>query len=42
MGKFYNDAIKNIIDILAKEGDRIIYECEEERSYVHRTRNLRD
>ena len=42
MGKFYNDAIKNVIDILAKEGDRIINECEEERSYVHRTRNLRD
>ena len=42
MGKFYNDAIKNIIDILEKEGDRIINECEEERSYVHRTRNLRD
>lgn len=39
----YNKRMQEAIaDELAKEGRRIIGECEAERGYTHRTRNLRD
>lgn len=34
--------INNLLDFLEKEGERILRECEEERTYTHRTRNLYD
>lgn len=34
--------ITRLLDALEKEGKRILAECEQERTYTHRTQNLYD
>lgn len=38
----YTQYINNLANELAAEGERIIKECEQERTYTHRTHNLMD
>lgn len=40
--KYSETIINTIINELAKEGERIIQECVNERTYTHRTYNLHD
>lgn len=35
-------AITRLVDSLAKDGERILAECEKERTYQHQTKNLYD
>lgn len=42
MGKYKEQAIKQVIEILDAEGKRILSECESEVTYTHRTHNLYD
>ena len=42
MGKYKEQAIKQVIEILDAEGKRILSECECEVTYTHRTHNLYD
>lgn len=37
-----NKVISYVVQALAKEGERILKECESERTYTHRTKNLYD
>lgn len=41
-GEMYKQYVTLLADELATEGARIIKECEQEREYTHRTRNLVD
>jgi hypothetical protein len=42
MSDFRNILTHKLIDDLAEHGERIIRECENERTYEHRTKNLHD
>ena len=42
MGKIYDIAIRQYVQNLSQEGDRIIRECVQERTYEHQTKNLYD
>lgn len=42
MGKLEGMFRDDMLDALAREGKRVAAECEAERSYTHRTKNLKD
>lgn len=42
MGSFKEDRLKKLVSVLDAEGKRILIECEQERTYTHRTKNLYD
>ena len=42
MTKVKDTIVEKVIDTLEKEGQRILRECERERTYTHQTQNLYD
>lgn len=42
MGRLYDQAISQMTEYLAKEGDRILHVCEQNKGYRHQTKRLYD